>query len=132
MKIFNLIGIAATIWAGYILVTSDSIDEGINNIKKSLYDPIDRSREIITIPTATTVITKIDKTVEPVVATINENLSALPVDEAVNTQKVIDNADWGNDVIPTTADVFTQKARAQNSDWSTNVINAGWSASAII
>ena len=135
MKIFNLIGIAAAVWVGYIIVTSKSHNEGFAKIKKSLYDPIDpidRSREIVVPSTSVIVEKSVDKTSSPTIETVDVALTGLNGKDAVATQKVINDVDWGKSAVSSSPDQFTKGGRAQYSDWSTNTINAGWSASAVL
>jgi hypothetical protein len=121
MKVFNIIGIAATIWVGYILLNSDSLNAGLNEVKKRVVgdiDPVDRTKEII--------VTSGVKKSPSAVATIDPTLKGLSNSEANATQVIKNNLDFGVNSISTTPDQFTKEGRAQYQDWQINKINAGW------
>ncbi len=105
---FRIIGVAATVWAAYIVLKNKDFNAGITDLK---------NRVIGDMPLKPTMVTPS----VPVTTVVNTNTSV--PSESAAVKAVTDKLDWG---IQTSQDVFTPQGRAANADWTGNIINAGW------
>ncbi len=111
-NIFSLIGVAGTIWVGYILLRNSTLNQGIAELNGRLFGNL-----------STAFSTK-----EKPVVFIADNTKPTMMDDSgmvpKPAMKVINDLDWGLNKKSTSEDMFTQEGRLANAGWGNKEIIA--------
>ncbi len=95
MKLFSYIGIAGTIWAGYIVLKNRNLEDGFADLKRRLSMGVDVKQS------------------KPAMAKTIDAPAPEKIAKAVN-----DHVDWENDPkISSSVNAFTEQERKANENW---------------
>lgn len=111
MKIFSFIGIAATVWVGYVIVKNQGLQSGWADLQNRLFGTPTVTSPAPTASLSLNIAPTSPSVSTPIVTTSTTNQSI--------GNNIINNLDWGVNKISTAPDYFTSQGKAANlnSQW---------------